>query len=400
MGRLILLGFIVFLLAMPARAQEKGINFFQGSWAEAMEEAKKSDKPIFVDAYAVWCGPCKWMDKNVFTSNEVADFYNKNFVNYKVDMEKGEGLVLAKKFEVRAYPSFLFFNTNGENVHRSIGGRESETFIQLGQEALNPETQYATLYKKYTAGERKPEFMARYISAINSAGLDVKEPLEQYYATQKPADLTSSANWKIIKKVSFEDQSSLIKHFEKNHAAYTQKYGADSVNLLLSDIYFRRMRNAEQQGNYPDFISAKKQFENIKVNRDEQMAKQYKITAEQMEISFLEKGKDMDAYAKAVIRLVENNLMESPGGLNNFAWEFYEKVEDKTYLTKAETWAKKAVELEPTYANLDTHAAVLYKLGKKNEAKTMAEKAIAQGKKENQNVADTETLLNKIKAMK
>ena len=65
----------------------QGIDFHHGTWKEALAEAQKQDKLVFIDAYAKWCGPCKKMAKNVFTLSEVGDFYNENFINVKLDME-------------------------------------------------------------------------------------------------------------------------------------------------------------------------------------------------------------------------------------------------------------------------------------------------------------------------
>ncbi|MEL6926093.1 MAG: DUF255 domain-containing protein, partial [Bacteroidota bacterium] len=63
-----------------------GIEFFDGTWEEALNIAKAEEKVIFVDAFAVWCGPCKRMSNNVFPQKEVGDFFNRNFVNMKIDM--------------------------------------------------------------------------------------------------------------------------------------------------------------------------------------------------------------------------------------------------------------------------------------------------------------------------
>ena len=49
---------LLLVLTTPLAAQE-GIDFFQGSWSEALEKAKAEDKLIFVDAYAEWCGPVR-----------------------------------------------------------------------------------------------------------------------------------------------------------------------------------------------------------------------------------------------------------------------------------------------------------------------------------------------------
>ena len=71
--------------------EEKGIQFFKGTWNELLAEAKKQNKPIFMDVYTTWCRPCKVLDKDVFPNEKVGGFYNKNFINYKIDAEKTKG---------------------------------------------------------------------------------------------------------------------------------------------------------------------------------------------------------------------------------------------------------------------------------------------------------------------
>ncbi|HLU93960.1 MAG TPA: thioredoxin family protein, partial [Membranihabitans sp.] len=56
------------------------IEFKDGTWDELLQFAQAENKPIFVDAYAVWCGPCKRMASEVFTQSGVGDFFNGNFV--------------------------------------------------------------------------------------------------------------------------------------------------------------------------------------------------------------------------------------------------------------------------------------------------------------------------------
>ena len=67
------------LMSLSIGAQD-GIEFFKGTWEEALAEAKAQDKIIFMDAYAVWCGPCKRMAATVFTDKKVGKFYNENFI--------------------------------------------------------------------------------------------------------------------------------------------------------------------------------------------------------------------------------------------------------------------------------------------------------------------------------
>jgi thioredoxin 1 len=122
---------------VPKTASEKGIKFEEISYEEAIKKAKSSNKLVFIDAYAIWCGPCKWMAANTFTDEEVGQFFNANFINLKIDMEKGEGPELARKLQVTAYPTLFFINKDGEIVKRVLGAKPAKEFLKIGKSVLS-----------------------------------------------------------------------------------------------------------------------------------------------------------------------------------------------------------------------------------------------------------------------
>ena len=94
----LLLSALLLLVALPALAQEgQGIRFFKGSFEEALKEAQRQGKPLFVDFYATWCVPCKKMEKTVFTQPEVGTYFNERFISLQLDAEKPENVETAKK---------------------------------------------------------------------------------------------------------------------------------------------------------------------------------------------------------------------------------------------------------------------------------------------------------------
>lgn len=115
----------------------QGIKFEEGTWSEAVAKAKAANKPIFVDLYATWCGPCKLMAKNVFTDAAVGDKFNASFINVKVDAEKGEGITLAKKFTIKGYPTFIFVDPSTEKeIYRVMGSMSATQLIAEAARAL------------------------------------------------------------------------------------------------------------------------------------------------------------------------------------------------------------------------------------------------------------------------
>ncbi|WP_374754993.1 thioredoxin family protein [Arsenicibacter rosenii] len=111
----------------------EGIQFTETSWNNILKKAKAEKKVIFLDAYASWCGPCKMLQKNVFTRKEVGDYFNKSFINVKMDMEKGEGPMLSQRYPLEAYPTLLFIDGNGRVLKKVIGYQAPEQLLAIGK---------------------------------------------------------------------------------------------------------------------------------------------------------------------------------------------------------------------------------------------------------------------------
>ncbi len=116
-----------------AVAKEEGIQFTEASWKDILKKAKAEKKIIFLDAYASWCGPCKMLQKKVFTQKAVGDLYNSKFINVKMDMEKGEGPALSEIYPLEAYPTLLYINSDGRVIRKVVGAVPADELISVGR---------------------------------------------------------------------------------------------------------------------------------------------------------------------------------------------------------------------------------------------------------------------------
>jgi len=126
-------------LITPKKSKENkpGIEFFEGTWASALAQARKENKLVFLDAYAVWCRPCKLMKRTTFKDPAVAAYFNKNFINVEMDMERGEGKRLAKKLALRAYPTLFFINGKEQIIKKTVGALNVDSCLSFGKSVIN-----------------------------------------------------------------------------------------------------------------------------------------------------------------------------------------------------------------------------------------------------------------------
>lgn len=149
----LLLALFVVLGTMGVHAQE--IKWM--SMDEALAAQKKKAKPIFMDVYTDWCGPCKMLDKQTFHDKAVADYINENFyavkfnaegtdvINYKGKKYANPGYVADKKgrnavhefatlLAIRAYPTMMIFDAKGEVKTPVVGYHTPEQLLAVLQQ--------------------------------------------------------------------------------------------------------------------------------------------------------------------------------------------------------------------------------------------------------------------------
>ena len=195
----------------------QGVNFQNLTYAEALEKAKAENKLVFMDCYTSWCGPCKMMTNEVFPQKEAGDYFNPLFVCVKFDMEKGEGVELAKKFEVRAYPTFLIIRPDGTVQHRVVGGGDLQGFIERVAKGLDEKTSLLYLDEKYESGKMKKKELPAYYEALQDA-------YEQEKAQKVYDELLAQLTEKDKLKADYWTVMS------------SSKMGSDDFNLILANL--------------------------------------------------------------------------------------------------------------------------------------------------------------------
>ena len=116
---------------------ELGIQFFEGSYAEALAKAKAENKLLFVDIYASWCGPCKRLKASTFRDPEVGAYFKENFIAFAVDGEQGEGPTLARQFGLRAYPSLYWIKADGSVMNQNVGFISATQLLNISKTQIN-----------------------------------------------------------------------------------------------------------------------------------------------------------------------------------------------------------------------------------------------------------------------
>ena len=382
-------------LLLAAFAFGQGIQFEHGDYKTILAKAKKENKLIFVDAFTEWCGPCKMMVKNIFPLKSVGDYYNANFINAKIDMEKGEGIELAKKFGVRVYPTYLFINGDGEEVHRTIGYVEEKDFLQFGADAGNPEKRLSTLIQKFENGEKNPEFLKKLagLTMYNDAAFSGKV-IEKYFEVKKTAFDKEDVGLLLTGLNNQTTDNPIYKIFAAKKVEITkvfpmEQYTKFDDNIKISTILKKSYNKETKVWNDTYFLS-EIQKNTTKTPQEAQ------LLLSKIKASSALKDKDFATYEKLMLEVYKDYSAASSSELNSVAWNFFEKVSNKSSLETAIKWSQDSVKKDENYANVDTLANLYNKIGDKKNAKLFAEKSIELAKKSGEDSTDTEKLLNSL----
>ena len=381
------------MVISTALFSQDGIKFGKHSFVQTLEQAKKENKLIFLDAFASWCGPCKLLDKNVFPKKEVGDYFNANFLNLHIDMEKGEGIEIAKKYSIYSYPTLLFINGDGKVVYKAAGYMSPQELISIAKEAVNPENTLENKIAKFEAGEKDPEFLMGLIKNTYATDFSLAQKVAtRYFQTRTDATYSKEEAVMLLFFTKTIDDD-LYKIFTAKKAELStqipESYLAEYDKKLKLNTVLQKSFDANTQSiNEQVFIA-----EGTKIYGEKE-AKQL-LNKINMDLFFTQKK--YDDYAKSALNYYQNPKDFATDELNNVAWNFYLYVTDKTLLTQVTQLCLEGIKKEENSQNTDTLANIYYKLGDNKNAKLWAKKSIEIAKAKGDEYASTEELLKKIK---
>ncbi len=389
------------LFIETASAQNKNIEFDHDSVFEhVLDRAKKEHKLIFVDAFTTWCGPCKWMAKNIFTNDEVADYYNAHFISAKIDMEKGEGPAFAKRYRVRCYPNLLFIDENGNLVHRSAGTKVVKDFIEFGKTAMDNNKNFYHFLSAYRKSPNDVNAVMGFLGVLNNTCLDAvaDSVLTAYFSKLDDKALMSANSWKLIKDYAHAIDGREFKLVTNNLKTYYSFASEQEVKSWVENNYLSAALGVLRLPgiNTDSALGAFKR--NVEATNLTFKNEVVALT----DLMVLSRMKNWEGYEqKALASVGKGKAITNPSEINNIAWRLNDHTTNESTRKTAAEWVKGICEENKTQKDVwmyyDTYAVILNKMGNKEEAKQFAAKAIESAKKAGEtedNYASSTAILN------
>ncbi len=417
---------LIFFMSVFAlqHANAQGVIFRQDDWQNVLAQAKSQNKLIFVDIYTTWCGPCKQMDKKTFAEASVGEKFNSKFVNYKLDAEKGFGVTLAKRYNVTSYPTCLFIDASENLVYKQEGYLTATDILKEADMILANQTDAKPIYvldKQYNEGKRDPEFLYEYIAKRSRyPNLDNMPLVEEYVKSLTPIQQSADKTLRLIVNNGFKIDGKafdiLLKYREKAESLF--EGGIEKVNqafsVSINEAFYKAIdtknqvmfdkvlaANLKALPNTADRVNDKNKLTFYLATKEvnkftaaaEQYLDQYVMFVQVESI----RKQDLWEYEK-MMQVYKTGIKDSTGigadlyqnikkngkytlarltgnELNDVVKAFYEQVTEKTKLEKAIEWAKRAIELVPNPEYYHSYAQVVLKLGDKQKALDIEQKA-------------------------
>tara|TARA_B100000902_G_scaffold7473_1_gene9593 strand:+ start:936 stop:1958 length:1023 start_codon:yes stop_codon:yes gene_type:complete len=307
--------FFIFLLIFGCNSQK--LNWYKGSLEDAF--ALSDDKIIMIDFYTDWCAPCKLLDSDTFTNEEVIQYIDNNFIPIKINAESEYGMPLYEKFKGTGYPMIIFLDKEKNEIDRFYGFYPPNDFILKLNNILSGDHTFPDLLTKYKLGDNSSSTIFELAKKYFSRG-EYDDALQLYEKVLENKDLS----YNMFHETNYSIGMIKLKNNESN-------------NL---EKYIRQ---------YPESFLLKQSIINLLMY--------YKF-------NFLEK-KELDLYNKYIDRFSNDPLF-----LNQYSWRMTElNINLDNALQKINLSLSLIEDDDKNQAMInDTKAEVYWKLGKVDKA--------------------------------
>jgi thiol:disulfide interchange protein len=124
--------FAAILIFASATTSFAEVHFKNITYADALKQAAKEKKIVMIDFYTDWCGWCKRLDRDTYSSDELGKYADDNVIAIKInaDDKGGVGSAFSNKLGISGFPTIVFFDADGKELHRVVGYKPAPGFMQ------------------------------------------------------------------------------------------------------------------------------------------------------------------------------------------------------------------------------------------------------------------------------
>lgn len=361
------------------------VQFEDTAFKALVAKAKTEDKLVMVDAFTTWCGWCKVMDRETFADSAVGAYINERFISTKIDMEEGFGIDLAMKHRVSQYPTYLFFDADGQLLARLSGFMKPAAFIDAVETAIYSESHLPKGNDPMNFNLMYPEWHRNSFLKNKERSYPSAEQLEQWLAGRD--DLSDEVSWGVMQR--FVNGGIYALRIAEMRDTLTAKYGWEEVKSKLSALIFNDVKSAIKDRDEEQLQHALSAVDRY-LSED---AEAYKL---RYRLYYFQVTEDWKRYTDAVDEMYSDSEMYDTDAVVHAAQTIRSKSMDEAALAKALGWIQPMMVDDPEYLLLVLYAGLLQKTGSIEEARKFAEKAIEKGDDEGIMTTDAQFILNSL----
>lgn len=375
------------LSAAFANTHAQGIEFEHDlTFTQILAKAKQQNRLVFMDCYTAWCGPCKRLAAAVFPDSAVGEYFNANFINAKFDMEKGEGVEIANRYQIRAYPTLLWLDGDGNVKHKLVGGTDAPGLIAQGKKAADPTPGILSgMKKQYNEGKRDVAFVADFLNTLNSAGENYDAVFNEYLSKITEKELQDTKHTKTIFTLTKDVKSPGLAYLMRNKEYYIKNMGEEALTQKVNAIAEKAIAEAPKANDPALFDAGINLLKTYK-------APDHPERIMRNQLSYYAATNNWGEYDQIATQFVKKYGTKNTALVNDICWNYYLNITDRAQLIKANKWAYQAINQEQKYTYCLTYAYLVYKLEDYKEAQKACDYAILRAKEENTNPSSAEFL--------
>lgn len=274
-------GILLGASVMPVSAQTE---FRQLSFDDALAAAKKEKKMVFIDFYTDWCGPCKMMARDVFPQKKVGDYFNGKFVCLKLNAEK-EGKELAKKYNVRAYPTYVVVDADGKQRMEAKGAMEADEFINKIESGTDPNRAPERMKQLYEEGKRTPDLVNSYALYLMEQQKEEEgfKVVNDYFNSLSTAKRLQADNAFLFTRYTLNLDDEKAKFMVASHDKFDKK-AKEQINARIQQLYHNALTSYfsgylrhEKKYNEADYQRLKSQILSLQLDKDYAYAPMFRL---------------------------------------------------------------------------------------------------------------------------